>query len=150
MIKLKLSRLTRYEIELANLVSNSGQGLHCERIAGSGRRIMSVCDCILTFSKQSHYIELKTTKNSLFRINGKNKVQLQRLWDFCNQNGFNEPILVVKFLRRGHVFMRLNGCLPKSINYYDFNKNPVRIIDFLSNNTLVSAVSFDGVEKVSC
>ena len=150
MIKLKLSRLTRYEIELANLLSNSGRGLHCERVAGSGRRMKSVCDCVMTYTKQSYYVELKTTRKSLFRINGEVKTQLQRLTDFCIENGFNEPILVVKFLRRGHVFMRLNGGLPKSINYYDFNKNPIRIIDFLSNNPLVSAVSFKGVEKVLC
>ena len=150
MIKLKLSRLTRYEIELANLLSSSGKGLHCERIAGSGRRIKSVCDCVMTYTKESYYVELKTTRKSLFRINGDVKIQLQRLCDFCVENGFNEPILVVKFLRRGHVFMRLNGGLPKSINYYDFNKSPVRVLEFLSNNTSVSAVSFEGVEKVMC
>lgn len=150
MIKLKLNRLTRYEIELANLITNSGKGLHCERIAGSGRRIKSVCDCIMSFRKESYYIELKTTKYSFFRINGKVKEQLQRLADFCNNNGFNNPILVVKFLRRGHVFVKLNAQMPKRIDYYDFNKNPIKITDFLSNGINISAVSFEGVEKVMC
>lgn len=147
---MKLSRLTRYEIELANLISHSGKGLHCERIAGSGRRISSVCDCIMTYAKQSYYVELKTTHNSLFRINGKTRVQLQRLVDFCRDNDFNNPILVVKFLRRGHVFVRLNGELPKKIEYYEHNSNPIRIHDFLTQDIVAISVSFEGVEKVLC
>ena len=150
MIRLKLNRLTRYEIELANLITNSGRGLHCERIAGSGRRIRSVCDCILTFFKDAYYLEVKTTKNSYLRINGKVKIQLQKLIDFCDENGYNPPILVIKFLRRGHIFVRLNGKLPKYIDYYDFKKEPRNIRDFLSKGLTISRVSFDGVEKVGC
>ena len=95
-------------------------------------------------------MQLKTTRFSLFRINGKTKKQLQRLIDFCTENEFNSPILVVKFLRRGHIFMRLNGQLPKLINYYEYNKKPIKILEFISNDTLSSAVSFEGVEKVLC
>ena len=40
--------------------------------------------------------------------------------------------------------------MPKIINYYDFNKNPIKIIDFLSIGINASAVSFEGVEKVMC
>lgn len=149
MIKLKLNRLTRYEIELANLVTNSGRGLHCERIAGSGRRISSICDCILTFFKETYYVELKTTKNSFLRVNGKIRKQLQRLIDFCNENGYNPPILVIKFLRRGFVFVMLNE-LPKYIDYYDFNKEPTNIRDFLSNRLTISSISFVGVKKIMC
>jgi len=147
---LKLNRLTRYEIELANLITNSGRGLHCERIAGSGRRITSICDCILTFFKETYYVELKTTKNGYLRINGKVRRQLQRLVDFCKENGYNQPLLVVKFLRRGFVFIKLSADMPKYIDYYDFNKEPRNIRDFLSNGLEISLVSFKGVEKVMC
>ena len=146
---MKLNRLTRYEIELANLISNSGNGLHCERIAGSGRRISSVCDCIMTLGKDAYFIELKTTKNSFIRINGKIRVQLQRLLDFCIANGCNSPLLVIKFLRRGFVFIKLTE-LPKKIDYYDNNKDAITIRDFILSNCKISGVSFDGVTKVMC
>lgn len=32
------------------------------------------------------------------------------------------------------------------ISYYEYNKSPIRIFDFLSNRTLASLVSFEGVE----
>ncbi len=150
MIRLKLNRLTRYEIELANLITNSGVGLHCERIAGSGRRMTSICDCILTFFKDTYFIELKTTKNSFLRINGKIRIQLQRLMDFCKENEYNPPILVIKFLRRGFVFAKLDSELIKYVDYYDYNKTPIKIRDFLSNGHKISSVSFEGVEKVRC
>ncbi len=40
--------------------------------------------------------------------------------------------------------------MPKKINYYEFNKNPIKITDFLSNGINASAVSFEGIEKVMC
>lgn len=66
-------------------------------------------------------------------INGEITVQLQRLVDFCRENEYNPPILVVKFLRRGFIFVKLNLELIKYIYYYTYNKTPVKINEYLSN-----------------
>ncbi len=68
--------------------------------------------------------------------------------DFCRENEYNPPILVVKFLRRGFIFVKLKLELIKYIYYYNYNKTPVKINEYLSNGHQISSVSFQGVEKV--
>jgi len=91
-IRLKSNRLTRYEKALASLLSSCGRDFHCEKIAGSGRRIRSICDCIVTYFRDAYYVEFKAVKYSIMRINGKVRRQLECLTEFCNENGYNPAV----------------------------------------------------------
>ena len=74
---MKLKYQLNYERQFANEMCNLGY--HCERIAGSGTRQESVCDCVLFKDTKTYLVELKATKESYFRINGRTRVQIERL-----------------------------------------------------------------------
>jgi Holliday junction resolvase len=46
------------------------KGFHTERVAASGRRKFSVCDAVLFTKKESFLVEVKSTREEVYRMTG--------------------------------------------------------------------------------
>jgi Holliday junction resolvase len=46
------------------------RGFHTERVAASGRRKYSVCDAVLFTKKESFLVEVKSTREVVYRMTG--------------------------------------------------------------------------------
>lgn len=55
------------------------QGHHCERVAGSGTGLNSVCDCILFREGKVFLVEVKATKEPRLYMREKVKNQLAKM-----------------------------------------------------------------------
>ena len=62
----KLKSQLQYERDFCNLVC--GKGYHSERVAASGRRILSVCDAVVITYKMTYLTEVRATKKKVYKI----------------------------------------------------------------------------------
>jgi Holliday junction resolvase len=90
----------RYERELCEYAEPLGY--HAERVAGSGRGRLSVCDIVLMKDGRGYLVEVKSTRNDTYYVSDKPETR-QRLQDLINVSEKCEatPLLAVRFKRRG-------------------------------------------------
>lgn len=65
---MRLKSHLQYERDFCNMMKE--RGFHTERVAASGRRQYSVCDAVLFTKKEVFLVEVKSTRENVFRING--------------------------------------------------------------------------------
>ena len=65
---MRLKSHLQYERDFCNLMKE--RGFHTERVAASGRRRYSVCDLIMFSKDEVFMVEVKSTKESKFRMRG--------------------------------------------------------------------------------
>ena len=92
-----------------------GEGFHCERVAGSGRKKQSVADCIL-FRDNVCLVEVKATKDEVFRVTARTRRQLERMVTVCHRHGL-QPLLAIRFKRRGWKEVDLYNGIPKKVSF---------------------------------
>lgn len=83
-------------------------GFHSERVASSGSRLDSVCDVVIVKAGKACLVEVKSTKKSIFRINGRTKSQLTELYQACEACGAI-PLLAVRFKRKQWKIVRVDS-----------------------------------------
>ena len=76
-----------------------------------------MCDVVVFLNGQSYLGEIKATRFPLFRINGRVRIQIDRL--VATAKSINQPVLlIILFKRRGWAFIRLDENYPKKIDFY--------------------------------
>ena len=65
---MRLKSHLQYERDFCNLMKE--RGFHTERVAASGRRQYSVCDAVLFSKKETFLIEVKSTREVVYRMTG--------------------------------------------------------------------------------
>ena len=88
----------QYENEYVNMKVK--EGFHCERIAGSGKGVKSICDCILFKNGKVYLVEVKATKEKSLIMRTNIKLQLERMKKVAEEHNVI-PLLAIKYKRRG-------------------------------------------------
>jgi len=101
----------RYERKLADKLER--EGFHCERVASSGKRRLSVCDLVAVKDGKSYFIEVKTRNKRGFYVK-QFKNDLQRMKEVAVKVGA-VPILAVLIKRKGWKFFDLREDIPDVI-----------------------------------
>ncbi|HLC78306.1 MAG TPA: hypothetical protein VJH92_04220 [Candidatus Nanoarchaeia archaeon] len=108
---------TKYENEFINYICD--KGYFCQRTAGSGSGKHSYSDCILIMDLRVFLTEIKATKYDVFRVNGKNKKQLERMREVASRHQPLIPLLIIRWKNKRenkYSFIELNN-LPKKVVY---------------------------------
>jgi len=107
---MRLKSHLQYERDFCNLMKE--KGYHTERVAASGRRKYSVCDAVLFTKKESFLVEVKSTREEVYRMTGLHGIIEKAL-------EFNITPLLAVYFKSAHsskgqgvwVFKRLNNPL---------------------------------------
>lgn len=65
---MRLKSHLQYERDFCNMMKE--KGYHTERVAASGRRQYSVCDAVLFSKKEVFLVEVKSTREVVYRMTG--------------------------------------------------------------------------------
>ncbi len=107
---MRLKSHLQYERDFCNLMKS--KGYHTERVAASGRRQYSVCDAVLFSKKEVFLVEVKSTREVVYRMTGLHGIIEKAL-------EFNITPLLAVYFKSSHsskgegvwVFKRLNANL---------------------------------------
>ncbi|MGV8150865.1 MAG: hypothetical protein ACP5NV_04005 [Candidatus Woesearchaeota archaeon] len=107
---MRLKSHLQYERDFCNLMKS--KGFHTERVAASGRRQYSVCDAVLFSKKEVFLVEVKSTREVVYRMTGLHGIIEKAL-------EFNITPLLAVYFKSSHsskgegvwVFKRLNANL---------------------------------------
>ncbi len=86
------------------------------RVAGSGASEGACCDVIRISHGLTQMVEVKATKEALFKPQKLVREQLQRLQQIALANSVT-PFLAIRFKNRGWLELDISNEIPKSIEY---------------------------------